>query len=83
MLLHSILSFLHTRYFLVSYAYVSIESIDCILLSSLELNAILVTSAVNTLCFLLQNLCCDFNIDLFFMNSLIFSKTFCINFIFL
>ena len=34
---------------LLPYAYVSIESIDCILLSLLALNAILSTSSVNTL----------------------------------
>ena len=50
---------------------VSVESIDCILLSSLELKAILLISSVKTLCLSLLNLCCIFNIDLsFFINSL-------------
>ena len=34
---------------LVPYAYVSIESIDCILLSSFELKAILLNSSAKTL----------------------------------
>ena len=42
----------------------SIELIDCIPLSLLALNAILLTSSVNTLYFSLLNLCCDFNINL-------------------
>ena len=46
---HLIVSFLHIRSFLVPYAYVSIESIDYILLSSLALNSILLTSSVNIL----------------------------------
>ena len=55
---------------LVPYAYVSIEHIDCILLSWFTLNATLLTSSVNTLCFLLLYPCCDFNINLlFFVNS--------------
>ena len=56
--------FSHTRPFLVPYAYVSIESIDSILLSSLALNAVLAISLVNTLFFMLLNLCCDFSINL-------------------
>ena len=41
--------------------------------TSLALNAILLISSVNTLYFLLVNLCCDFNIkSLIFMNSLRF-----------
>ena len=40
-LLHLISSFLLTRSLLVPSAYISIESIDCILLSSFELKAIL------------------------------------------
>ena len=49
--------------------------INCLcFLSLLALNAILSTSSVKTLGFLLLNLCCDFNIFLlFFMNSLWFS----------
>ena len=49
-----------------TYAYASIESIDCILLTSLALNAILLTSLINTLCLSLLNLHGDFNINLFF-----------------
>ena len=66
-LLHLISSFSLTRSLLFSYAYISIESIDCILLSSFELKAILLISSVKTLCFSLLNLCCVFNIDLLFL----------------
>ena len=52
------------RSLLVPYAYVSIESIDCILLSSFELKAILLISFVKTLCFSLLNLRCVFNTNL-------------------
>ena len=56
---------------LVPYAYVSIESIDYILLSLFELKAILLISSVKTLCLSLLNLFCVFNINLLlFMNSL-------------
>ena len=72
-LLHVITSFLHTRSLLVPFSYISIQSIDWILLSLLALIAILLTSSVNTLCFSLLNLCCDFNIYLsLFMSSLWF-----------
>ena len=72
--MHSVSSFLCIFSSLVLFAHVSIESIDCILLSSLALNAILLTSSVNTLCFFILSLYCDFNINLlFFMNSLWFS----------
>ena len=55
--------------------YNSIKSVDWILLSSLLLNAILLTSSVNRLCFLLLFLCCDFKINrLFFRNFLWFSS---------
>ena len=58
-----------------THMHVSTESIDCILLSSFELKAMLLISSVNTLCFLLLNLCCVFNISLlFFMNCLLFSQ---------
>ena len=39
-LLHLISSFSHTIFLLIPYAYVSINSIDCILVSSSELKAI-------------------------------------------
>ena len=77
-LLHLISSFLLTRSLLVPYAYVSIEYIDCILLSSSELNAMLLIFSVKTLCVSLLNLCCFFNIDLLFL-----WKTIYVNFIFL
>ena len=72
-LLHLISSFSHTKLLLVSYAYVSNGSIDHILLSLFALNEFLLTSLVNILCFLLLNLCCSFNINLFFVNSLCIS----------
>ena len=83
-LLHLTSSLLHIRPVLVSCAYVSIESIDCILLSSFKLKAILLISSVKTLCVFLLNICSVFNITLLlFMNSLrlstsilFFSKSF-------
>ena len=67
-------SFLHTRSLLVLGAYVSIKSIDCIPLLSLEFTTILLISSVKTLCFSLLNLCCVFNIRLlFFMSSFLSS----------
>ena len=49
--IHLISSFLHIRYLLIPYTYVSIESIDHILLSSLALDTILLTFSVNTYSF--------------------------------
>ena len=70
-LLHLISSFLHTRSLLVSCTYVSVESIDWIHLSSLELKATLLISSVKTLYLLFLNICCVFGITLsFFKNSL-------------
>ena len=69
-LLHLISSFSLTRSLLVPYAYVSIETIDSILLLSLELKAILLISSVKVLCLSLLNICCVFNIDLLFLISL-------------
>ena len=47
-------------------------------LLSFSLNATLLTSSVNTISFLRLNLCCDFNINLFFFtNWLWFSTPFC------
>ena len=69
-LFHLISSVLHTESFLFLYTYVSIELIDCYFLSSLALNAVLSTSSLNTLLFLVTNNCFDFNINLlYFMNS--------------
>ena len=68
-----IFSFLRIRslLILIPCAYVSIESIDCILLSSFELKAVLLISSVKTLCFSLLFFCCVFNITfLCFMISL-------------
>ena len=83
-LLHFFTSFSLTRSLLVSYPYVSIESIDCILLSSFEINAILLISSVK-ICFSLLNLCWVFNIDLLFLMNYVsdFLKTIYVNFIFL
>ena len=74
-LLHLISSFSISRSLLVLNVYVSIESAECILLSSFDLKIILLTSSVKTLRFSLLNLyCCVFNIDLLsFINSLWFS----------
>ena len=70
-LLHLIFSSLYTRSLLVPYGYVSIESIDLILLSSFELKAVLLISSVKTSYFPLLNLCYVFNLSLiFFKNSL-------------
>ena len=70
-ILHVISSFSLARSLLVPYAYVSIESTDCILLSSFELKAILLISSAKILCLSLLNRYFVFNIHLlFFMNSL-------------
>ena len=70
-LLHLISSFLLTKSLLVPYGYISIESIDCILLSLFELRAVLLISSIKSLCLSLLDLCRVFNISLlFFMNSL-------------
>ena len=67
--LHLISSFLHTRSLLVSCAYVSIEAVDCILLS-IELKSFLLIFSVKTLWLPLFSLCCVFNVTLlFFTNS--------------
>ena len=65
-LMHLILSFLFIRSLLVPYAYTFIESIDCILLLSFELKAILLISLLKTLCLSLLNLCCVFNFTFFY-----------------
>ena len=51
-----IFSFLRIRSLLIPCEYVSIKSIDWVLLSSFELKAILLISSVNTLCLSLSNL---------------------------
>ena len=69
--LYLISSFSLTRSLLVLYAYVSIESIDCILLLSFERKIIVLISPVKTLYVSLINLCRVFNINLSaFMTSL-------------
>ena len=71
---HFISSFLHNRFLLVPYAYVSTKSLDCILLLSLVLNAILFTPSVKKLSFSIRNFSCDFSINLLLLiNSLWFS----------
>ena len=70
-LLHLISSFSLNRSLLIPFAYVSVEWIDCFILSLFELKAILTIFSIKTLCFSLLNLCCVFNINwLFFTNSL-------------
>ena len=69
-LLHLISLLLLTRFLFVLYAYISIESIVCILLSSFGLKAILLISSVKTLSLSLLNNCCVFNIDLLFFYKL-------------
>ena len=66
-----VFSFFFIRSSRVPYAYVSIKSIDCILLSSFQLKAVLLINSVKTLCVSLLNLCCYFNL-IFSTNS--FSK---------
>ena len=73
-LLHLIFSLSLTKSLFVPYAYVSIESIDCIFLSSFKLKVTLLISLVKTLRLSFLKLCCIFNIDLLlFINSLILS----------
>ena len=67
-------SFLHIRSLLVPYAYVSIQSIDCILLLSFELKAILLISSAKALCLSLLNPCCVFNISFFFFTKSFWSS---------
>ena len=79
MMLHLISSVLHLRSLLVPCANVSIESIDCILSSSLQLKAAFSISSVKSFYLSILNLCCVFNISLLFFYE--FFKTVCINFI--
>ena len=75
-MVHLLSSLSLTKSLLVAYAYVSIESIDYILLLSFELRAILLNSLVKTLCLSPLNLFCIFNIDLLFLiNSLMLSMS--------
>ena len=72
-LLHLISFFSLIRSFLVLYAYVSIKSIDWILLLSFGPKVILLISSVKTFCLSFLNVCCVFNLNLLFLvNSLCF-----------
>ena len=62
-----VFSFLCIGSLLIPCAYVSIESIDCILLSSFELKLILLISSVKALYLLLLNLCCVCFLQIFFV----------------
>ena len=80
MVLHLISSFSLTRSLLVPYAFVSIGSIYCIILSSFELEAILLISSLKLLCLSLLNLGCVCNINCFLWklyHFLILSMLFC------
>ena len=69
MLSHLLISFFYIIYSFVPYAYASIESIDCIILSLLVYNPILLIHYVffsKYLCFSLLNLYFGFNINSFF-----------------
>ena len=57
-MLRLVCSFLDTRSVLGPCKYVSTEPIDCILLSSFKLTAILLIFSVKPLCFSIFNLCC-------------------------
>ena len=74
-LIFLIFSLFHIRSLLIPYEYVSTESIDYTVFSSLELNAIFLISSVKTLFLLLLNLCRNLKSNFFF----IFFKTISIN----
>ena len=57
-----------TRYLPIPYAYDFIESIDCIILSSLKHKKILLIFSVKGLCLSILNIFCVFNIILLFLN---------------
>ena len=73
-----IFSFLCIRSLLIPCAYVSIKSIDYILLSSFELKAILLISSVKKIFLSLLNLRCVFNITFLILGD--FFKTISIKF---
>ena len=62
-MLHLIPSFSLTKSLLVQYAYVSVESIDCVHLLSFELKPVFLISSVKLLWLSILNLCCIFNDD--------------------
>ena len=71
--LHLVSSFFLTRSLLVRYTYVSVKLIDWIILSSFELETILLLSSVKILCFSNLNLFRVFDINLLlFMKSLLY-----------
>ena len=62
------------NFFFLPHTHSSIESINCVLLSSFELKAIFLISSVKTLCVSLLSFSCIFNINLlFFTNSFLSS----------
>ena len=85
--LHLISSFSLTKSLLVPYAYISIESLDCVLLSSFEcmkIWLIWLISSVKTLCLSFLNLCRGFYINLmfFYWFFMIYFKTISVHFSF-
>ena len=82
-LLHLISYFSLTRSLLVRYAYASIRSIHCIVLSSFKLNEMLIISSVKALWLSLPDLCCVFNIDLLFLYNFLWFYFKTINAIFI
>ena len=85
--LHLISSFSLTKSLLVPYAYISIESLDCVLLSSfecMEIWLIWLISSVKTLCLSFLNLCRGFYINLmfFYWFFMIYFKTISVHFSF-
>ena len=65
-------------FYVLLIAHVFIESIDCILLSSFELRAILLIFSMKSLCLSVLSLCFVFNINLLFlMISLLFCYYIC------
>ena len=81
-LLHLVSLLSLTRSLLVPYAYVSIESINYILLSAFELKATLLISSLKALFLSLLNLSCVFNIILLFIILYDRFKTTYVNFTF-
>ena len=71
-------SFSLTRFLFIPYAYVSIKSIDCILLSSFELKGILLVSSVKQFYLSMLSFCRFFNIGLLFLIFIyLFTYLFC------
>ena len=68
-LLYLLSSISLTRFLLLPYAYLSIESIYFIFLSSFEVKAILIVSSVKILCLSLLIFCCVFNVILLYFRN--------------